>query len=163
MATEQLTAQQLAIPRARTTRRPASLWSDAFRRLRRNRAAVAGGIAVVLITLLAITAPLVAPYDPIKVSTSEALQGPSAAHPFGTDQFGRDMLTRVLYGGQLSLRIGLISVGIASVFGIVLGLMAGYYGGWISAVIMRAVDMLLAFPGHPAGARRRRDPRPELD
>ena len=146
MATDQLTAE-VAAPRARAGHRSASLWSDAFRRLRRNRAALLGGVVVALVALLAVAAPLVAPYDPIKVSASEALQAPSAGHLFGTDQFGRDILTRVLYGGQLSLRIGLISVGIASTFGIVLGLLAGYYAGWLGAVIMRVIDMLLAFPG----------------
>lgn len=147
MATDQLTAEDIVAPPARTARRSASLWSDALHRLRRNRVAILGGIVVAFVTLLAIASPLVAPYDPIKVSTSEALQAPSVGHPFGTDQFGRDILTRVLYGGQISLRIGLIAVGIASTFGVVLGLLAGYYGGWVDAVIMRLIDMLLAFPG----------------
>jgi peptide/nickel transport system permease protein len=147
MATEQLAAGGAVAVRAQTGRRSASLWTDAWRRLRRNRAAVFGGIVVALIALLAVTAPLIAPYDPIKVSASEALRRPSLEHPFGTDQFGRDILTRVLYGGQISLRIGLISVGIASVSGIVLGLLAGFHGGVVGAIIMRLIDMLLAFPG----------------
>ena len=147
MVAEQLRTGRVATPRPGASRRPSSLWSDAFLRLRKNRAALLGGIVVVVVALLAAAAPLVAPFDPIKVSASEALQAPSFAHPFGTDQFGRDVFTRVLYGGQLSLRIGLVSVGIASIFGIALGLLAGYFGGWLSSVIMRLVDMLLAFPG----------------
>ena len=147
MAADQLAAASAVTTPAQPRRSPASLWTDALRRLRRNRAAVGGGIAVVLIALLAILAPVVAPYDPIKVTASEALRPPSPSHPFGTDQFGRDILTRVLYGGQISLRIGLISVGIASLAGIILGLVAGFYGGTVGAVIMRLIDMLLAFPG----------------
>jgi peptide/nickel transport system permease protein len=147
MVAERLSAGQVVTPHPGAARRPASLWSDAFNRLRRNRAAVLGGIVVGLVALLALMAPLVAPFDPIKVNASEALQGPSLSHPFGTDQFGRDIFTRVLYGGQLSLRIGLVSVGIASLFGVSLGLLAGYFGGWVGSIIMRLVDMLLAFPG----------------
>ena len=130
-----------------TRRRSASLWSDASRRLRRNRVAMAGAVVLELVVIVAVAAPLIAPYDPIKIDASEALQEPGGRHLFGTDQFGRDIFSRVLYGGQLSLRIGLISVGIASLAGVVLGLLAGYYGGWISSVIMRLMDMLLAFPG----------------
>src|SRR5918992_765711 len=104
MAADQLTVERPGAPAARVSRRPASLWSDAFRRLCRNRGALVGGVVVALVALLAIAAPLIAPYDPIKVSASEALQPPSAGHLFGTDQFGRDLFTRVLYGGQLSLR-----------------------------------------------------------
>lgn len=144
--TDQRTGRSAVASRAQRERR-SSLWTDALGRLRRNRAAVFGGIVVVLVALLAVASPVIAPYDPIKVSASEALRPPSISHPFGTDQFGRDILTRVLYGGQISLRIGLISVGIASLCGIVLGLLAGYYGGLVSAIIMRLIDMLLAFPG----------------
>lgn len=122
-------------------------WRDAFNRLRRNRAAVTGTLIVLAVALLAVAAPLISPYDPIRTSVSEAHQLPSARHLLGTDQFGRDILSRLLYGGQLSLRIGLVSVGIASGCGIVLGLLAGYLAGWVGTVIMRTMDMLLALPG----------------
>jgi peptide/nickel transport system permease protein len=97
--------------------------------------------------LAALGAPLISPYDPIKASQRTSLEAPSAAHPMGTDRFGRDILSRVLWGGQLSLPVGFVSVLIAAVFGISLGLLAGYHGGRIDAVIMRTVDLMLAFPG----------------
>ena len=145
---QSLAPAEAARPAARKRLRPhRSLWGDAGRRLSRNRAALGAGIFVVVVVLTAIAAPLLAPYDPIKVSPSEALRPPSPQHLFGTDQLGRDIFSRVLHGGQLSLRIGLISVGIASAAGIILGLLAGFYGGWWSAGILRLMDVLLAFPG----------------
>lgn len=128
-------------------RRAGSLWADALRRLRRNRLAMASGGIVSLITLAAILAPLIAPFDPIKVDSSVTLRPPDSEHLFGTDHLGRDVLTRVVYGGQLSLRIGLISVGISLTLGLILGLLAGYYGGWTDMIVMRLMDILLAFPG----------------
>jgi peptide/nickel transport system permease protein len=122
-------------------------WRSAFSRLRRNRAALAGALIVLAVAVLAIAAPLIAPYDPIRVNVSEAHQLPTPQHILGTDQFGRDIFSRLLYGGQLSLRIGLVSVGIASACGVGLGLLAGYLAGWVGTVIMRAMDMLLALPG----------------
>jgi peptide/nickel transport system permease protein len=100
----------------------------------------------VLITLLSILAPLIAPYDPIKVNSSSALQPPSLQYLLGTDHLGRDILSRILYGGQVSLRIGLISVGISLTFGMILGLVAGYYGRTVDMTVMRLIDVLLAFP-----------------
>jgi peptide/nickel transport system permease protein len=144
-----LAAPGVSLPTERRieARRYRSLWADAFTRLARNRVALGAGLFFLLVVLLAVAAPLLAPYDPIKVSPSESLQPPSPRHPFGTDQLGRDILSRVLYGAQLSLRIGLISVGIASVCGIVLGLLAGFHGNWVSGLILRLMDVLLAFPG----------------
>jgi peptide/nickel transport system permease protein len=133
--------------RGREPRRAGSLWWDALRRLRRNRVAVGGGVAVGVVTLLAILAPLIAPYDPIKIDSSNTLRPPNPQQLFGTDHLGRDIFSRVLYGGQLSLRIGLISVGISLVFGLALGLLAGFYGRWLDMVVMRLMDVLLAFPG----------------
>jgi peptide/nickel transport system permease protein len=118
-----------------------------LRRLLKQRAAVAGAIVLLLLALGAIFAPLLTPYDPTRVSPREALQPPSAAHPLGTDHFGRDHLARILYGGSISLRIGLISVSIGASFGIILGALAGYRGGWIDEVISRLIDIKLAFPG----------------
>jgi peptide/nickel transport system permease protein len=127
-------------------RRAGTLWGDALRRLRRDRAAMVGGAIVVLVTLLAMLAPVIAPYDPIKIDSSSALQPPSLQHPLGTDHLGRDILSRILYGGQVSLRIGLISVGISLTFGMILGLVAGYYGRTVDMIVMRLIDVLLAFP-----------------
>jgi peptide/nickel transport system permease protein len=120
---------------------------ETLRRLARNHSALIGGSVLIVIVLLALTAPIVSPYDPIKTNQRLSLEAPSPAHLMGTDRFGRDILSRVVWAGQTSLPIGLISVGIGVLFGVSLGLLAGYYGGWLDAVSMRAVDLLLAFPG----------------
>ena len=119
----------------------------AFRRLLRQPTAVAGGIILLVMTLGAIFAPALTPYDPAKLSPREARQAPSSEHLLGTDNFGRDELTRILYGGRVSLRIGFIAVAIGASIGIVLGAVAGYRGGWIDEVIARVIDVMLAFPG----------------
>jgi ABC-type dipeptide/oligopeptide/nickel transport system permease subunit len=102
-------------------------------------------LAVVM--LASLLAPLLAPYDPIKTSQRTSLEAPSPALLMGTDRFGRDILTRVLWGGRQSLPVGFVSVLIATIIGVALGLIAGYYGGAVDGVIMRVMDMLLAFPG----------------
>jgi ABC-type dipeptide/oligopeptide/nickel transport system permease subunit len=124
-----------------------SLARDAWRRLLRSKSALIGGTVLLAIVLAALLAPLMSPYDPIKTSQRTSLEAPSLAHYMGTDRFGRDVLTRVLWGGRLSLPVGFVSVVIAAVVGVALGLIAGYYGGRLDAVIMRFVDLLLAFPG----------------
>ena len=98
------------------------------------------------ITIAAFAAPLIAPYDPLEQNILSRLEDSSLAHPLGTDMFGRDTLSRILYGTQLSLIIGLTSTGLALVGGVALGILAGYRGGWTDIVIMRFMDMLLAFP-----------------
>jgi peptide/nickel transport system permease protein len=124
-----------------------SLARDALQRLRHSTSALVGGAILVVMILAALLAPALSPYDPIKASQRTSLEAPSAAHPMGTDRFGRDILSRVLWGGRLSLPVGFVSVLIAAVFGVSLGLLAGYYGGRIDALIMRCVDLMLAFPG----------------
>jgi peptide/nickel transport system permease protein len=106
-----------------------------------------GLVILLALSLGALTAPWLAPYDPLAASEAGALAPPSAQHLFGTDDAQRDVLSRVLYGGQISLRVGLIAVGIAATTGSVLGLAAGYFGGWLDGLIMRLMDVLLAFPG----------------
>jgi peptide/nickel transport system permease protein len=120
---------------------------DAWRRLLRSRSALVGGSMLAVIVLSAVLAPLISPYDPIKASQRTSLEAPCLSHPMGTDRFGRDVLSRVLWGGRLALPVGIVSVLIAAVFGVLLGLAAGYYGGPCDTVIMRFVDLLLAFPG----------------
>jgi peptide/nickel transport system permease protein len=120
---------------------------ETLRRLLRNRSALVGGGVLALIVLAALAAPLVSPFDPIKSNQRLSLEAPSLAHLMGTDRFGRDIFSRVVWGGQISLPIGLVSVGIGLLFGVSVGLLAGYYGGWIDAISMRMVDLLLAFPG----------------
>jgi peptide/nickel transport system permease protein len=118
-----------------------------FRQLRRNYAAVAGAIILALEVILAVGAPVFAPYSPIEQDFSVALQGPTHAHLFGTDDVGRDLLSRVIHGARISLSVGLISVGIGSVIGVILGVIAGFYGGIIDTLLLRFMDVLLAFPG----------------
>ncbi len=112
----------------------------------RNRLAVGGGIVVGILVALAVFAPLLAPWDPNKPDTRRILAPPSPSHPLGTDQIGRDVLSRVLYGARVSLAVGFVSVGIATIIGILLGAAAGYHGGLVDAVIMRVVDLMLVFP-----------------
>ena len=117
-----------------------------WRTFKRNRLALCGGVVVGILVALAVLAPLLAPWDPNKPDTRRILAGPSASHWLGTDQLGRDVLSRVLYGARISLAVGFISVGIAAVIGIILGSVAGYHGGFADAVIMRVVDLMLVFP-----------------
>jgi peptide/nickel transport system permease protein len=114
--------------------------------LLRSRSAAFGMALIAVVLLVAITGPALAPYDPLKPAPLDRLQGPSEAHPFGTDSLGRDILSRVIYGARISILIGLISVTISLVPGTLLGLVSGYFGGRIDSLIMRLMDMLLAFP-----------------
>lgn len=117
-----------------------------FRRLARTRTAGIGAGIVGLVILAALLAPLIAPHDPTQQDTRSLLQGPSTAHPLGTDELGRDTLSRAIYGAQVSLQVGVIAVGISLLVGGGLGLLAGYLRGMTDAVIMRVMDGLLAFP-----------------
>jgi peptide/nickel transport system permease protein len=119
----------------------------ALRRVLHSRSALVGGSLLLLVALLVLAAPLLGPYDPIKTNQRLPLDPPSAMHLMGTDRFGRDIFSRVLWAGQTSLPIGLVSVAIGVLVGVTVGLLAGYYGGWVDAVSMRLVDLLLAFPG----------------
>jgi len=112
----------------------------------RNQLALAGGVVVALLVVLAVLAPLLAPRDPNRPDTKHILAAPSRSHWFGTDQLGRDVLSRVLYGARVSLAVGFVSVGIATLIGILLGSGAGYHGGMVDNVIMRLVDLMLVFP-----------------
>lgn len=117
-----------------------------WKELRRNLGALAGIIILIAIVFMAILAPAVSPFDPVALSPVDSSQPPSAQHLMGTDVLGRDIFSRVIYGARISLWLGLVSVGIASVLGLTLGLIAGYFGGWAETVIMRGADMMLAFP-----------------
>jgi peptide/nickel transport system permease protein len=114
--------------------------------MRRSASIGIGATILLVVVLLTVFGPLLSPYDPVAVIPAERLLLPSAQHLFGTDNFGRDVFTRVLYGGRLSLQVGLISIVVASLTGTLLGLIAGYYGRWVDAVIMRLIDAMLAFP-----------------
>ncbi len=109
---------------------------------------IKAGAAIVLIAVVAaILAPWIAPYDPASQLLSMRLEAPSLHHPFGLDELGRDILSRVLAGARISLLVGVTVVGISTLVGVLLGSVAGYFGGWIDEVISRGVDVLLAFPG----------------
>jgi peptide/nickel transport system permease protein len=117
-----------------------------WRALSKNRLALIGGAVVLLLALMAVSAPLVAPHDPHKPDVKRILDPPSGRHWLGTDQVGRDVLSRMLYGARVSLAVGFVSVGIATVIGIALGAAAGYHGGAVDAAVMRLVDLMLVFP-----------------
>jgi peptide/nickel transport system permease protein len=119
----------------------------ALRRLRRHRGAVLGAIILAGLAGVAAMAPWLSPVDPIKTAPREALKGPGAAHVLGTDQYGRDVLSRVLHGARISLVVGLVSVSIALALGVPVGLAAGYRAGRLDALLMRVMDVMLAFPG----------------
>jgi len=127
--------------------RGSSLWRSAWRRLLRNRSAVAGGVLVLLLAAVAIAAPYLAPYDPLAPSLEDRLSAPSALHWLGTDDLGRDILSRIIYGARASLQVGILAVAFALAAGAVLGIVAGYYGGLMDNLIMRVMDVMLAFPG----------------
>lgn len=112
-----------------------------------NFALTAGGVLTVLIVLVAVAAPLLAPYDPSAQETARRLEGPSDTHLLGLDDLGRDVLSRILFGARVSLRVGFSVVFIASAIGVALGAVAGYFGGKIDTLVMRISDVLLAFPG----------------
>ena len=124
-----------------------SQFSRIFKQWRRNRRAVVGAIILLIIIFMAIFAPFVTRYEPQKQNMRNRLQPPSSEHVFGTDQFGRDTYSRVVYGARLSLRVGFLSIALALAVGCTLGLISGYYGGVLDNVIMRLVDVLMALPG----------------
>ncbi|MGJ8620480.1 MAG: ABC transporter permease [Methylophilaceae bacterium] len=111
-----------------------------------NPLAMTGFIIILIMLLLALFAPLIAPYDPDAFDVKAILLGPSWAHWMGTDGLGRDVFSRMLYGGRISLLVGVVAVGISTAIGIVLGALAGYYRGWIDTLIMRLVDIMLSIP-----------------
>lgn len=117
-----------------------------LRQILRNRSAQFGGILLLILVFMSYSASLFTDFDPNKNAPSQALQRPSAEHLMGTDHVGRDTFTRFLYGGQLSLRVGLVGITIGALIGITLGLISGYFGGWLDAFISWFTDVLMAFP-----------------
>ena len=124
----------------------ASLWHDAWLRLKKNRAAVTGGVVLIVMVVLAILTPWIAPYGYEAQNLDLGATPPSAAHWLGTDIFGRDLLTQILFGGRISLAVGFIATAVALVIGVTWGAVAGYVGGRIDSVMMRFVDILYALP-----------------
>jgi peptide/nickel transport system permease protein len=142
---DRVTAASLPAP-AETGAREDNPWARAWRRLKRRKGAMVGLVIVLLFIVLAVFAPLIAPYDPTATSFTQVRKAPSWAHWLGTDEVGRDVLSRVIFGARASLSAGLVSVGIALGAGVPLGLLAGYAGGWTDALLSRIVDAMLAIP-----------------
>ncbi len=117
-----------------------------LRAILRSRSALIGLVMIVVILIVTLFGQLFAPYDPLAQSFEVQLGGPSPAHLFGTDQFGRDIFSRVLYGARAALLAGLVANGIATICGVIIGLVAGFYGGWVDNLLMRVTDVMLAFP-----------------
>jgi peptide/nickel transport system permease protein len=116
------------------------------KRFLKNRVAVAGSVIVIVLFAVSLLAPWLAPHDPNAIDLKSVLAPPSGDHPFGTDPLGRDVLSRMIWGAGISLKVGFVATGIAILIGTILGALAGYYGRWVDAVIMRFVDIMLCFP-----------------
>ena len=117
-----------------------------FKQLVKNKLALMGGIVVVVLFVVSVFAPVLSPYDPDAIHVNEILMPPSRQHILGTDELGRDVLSRMIWGSRISLKVGFVAVGIAILIGVIVGSAAGYYGGWIDSILMRFVDIMLCFP-----------------
>lgn len=124
-----------------------SAMAMSMRRLLKNKSAMIGVAIVLLLAILAIFAPLIIPYGYEEINIIDAFKSPSAQHWFGTDDLGRDIFSRIIYGGRYSLRLGIMTVAVSMSIGVLLGALSGYYGGWVDQVIMRLMDILSAIPG----------------
>jgi peptide/nickel transport system permease protein len=127
--------------------RAVGLWTDALRRMRRSPAALIGGTIIGFFVLVAIFAPFLAPYDPTRGNLAQSYLPPSWEHPFGTNIQGQDVLSRIIFGSRLTLGIAVMSVVFGVTVGSFFGALAGYFRGWVDAVIMRGVDIMLSIPG----------------
>ena len=123
-----------------------TLLSMFIERFMRNPLAIAGSAVILVLFAAAVLAPLVAGYNPNQIDTTNILAPPSTAHFLGTDELGRDVWARMLYGSRISLLVGFVAAGISTVIGVVVGALSGYYGGWIDKLLMRFVDIMLCFP-----------------
>lgn len=135
-----------AVPRAAALEERVRPRRSVARRLFRKRPAQIGGGIIVLLAICAASASVLAPYDPYKLNTVDRLKPPSGHYWLGTDDLGRDQLSRIIYGSRTTLQVGVISVGIAMTVGVLIGVLSGYYGGWADLLIMRWIDIMLAFP-----------------
>lgn len=126
--------------------RPIDLWGLAWRRFRRHRVALVGMVILLVLASGSLLATWISPYSPIKTSLVEMLDRPSPAHPMGTDELGRDLFTRILHGGRVSLAVGFLAVALSVSIGSTVGAIAGFYGGWVDNLLMRLVDFMIALP-----------------
>ncbi|ACM21376.1 peptide ABC transporter, membrane protein [Geotalea daltonii FRC-32] len=128
------------------TRRDSYLRDVVWRRFRGNPLALSGALVVCIMFLISFLAPAITPYQPNTLDAYHVLLPPSTSHWFGTDDLGRDVFSRMVFGARVSLKVGFVAIGIATVIGTVVGLIAGYYGGWVDSLLMRFVDIMLCFP-----------------
>lgn len=135
-----------SLPAETTHDEPRGYWQDTLVRLTRHRLGMFGAVIVILLIVVALVGPYVAPHDPVAIDMADRFAPPNLEHPLGTDDFGRDTLSRIIYGASVSLRVGIIAVGIAATVGSLLGMIAGYGNRILDEVIMRAMDILFAFP-----------------
>ncbi|GGD20061.1 ABC transporter permease [Pontibacillus salipaludis] len=140
------TTPSLQQPANTSIEKPSSPWRDAWRSFAKNKIAIAGLSIVVFFILVALFAPFIMPYDHTKPDLINRLKGPSAEHWLGTDDFGRDILSRIIYGARISLWVGFSCVAGSILVGCTLGIVAGFYGKWVDTIISRIFDILLAFP-----------------
>jgi len=124
-----------------------SPFSEFWRKFKKQKTAIVAGVFICLFIITAIIGPYIVPYDPVQPDYEHILEGPTSKHWFGTDAYGRDIFSRVIVGSRISLAVGLSSVTFGAILGAFLGLISGYYGGWIDNLIMRIADVLFAFPG----------------
>lgn len=120
--------------------------SELWYQFRKNKVALAACLLIVALAGIAVFAPIVSPYDPLEMSGEDMLSAPSVKHWFGTDQFGRDLLSRIFYGARISFRVGIISVSIALAAGTLIGVVAGFLGGWVDLALSKLIEVLFAFP-----------------
>ncbi len=117
-----------------------------FQKAIHNKSVVIGTVMVLIVIFIAVFAPVLSPYDLDAMNMDQALKAPGSEHLLGTDQYGRDMMTRIFYGARISLIVGFVSVFFSMIIGVVIGLIAGYYGGWVDSLIGRIIDVFLSFP-----------------
>ena len=141
-----MTSQALPAPGAAEPEDGAAPWRLTLRRLPRWPAAMIGAAILIFFIALALAAPLISPYDPIATSWAAVRKPPSTAHPFGTDELGRDVLARIIWGSRTSLAAASVAVGMAACVGVPLGLVSGYVGGALDAIVMHLIDAMLAIP-----------------
>ncbi len=123
-----------------------TFWQELFKSLKKDKMALMGGVVIILFILMALFAPLIAPYDPYKVNLNLQFQNPSSTYWIGTDMYGRDVLSRIIYGSRISLLIAFVPTTISMFIGIILGIISGYYGGKTDFIIMTISDIVLSFP-----------------
>src|SRR5215211_786543 len=146
MEAQALTGRQVTLTEA-SNRAHRTWFQETLARLLKNKGASGALIVLVVIAVVVVFAPVITPYDPIAVDTTNTDSPPSWSHPFGTDTIGRDILSRIMLGGRLTVLVGVVAIAIAAGAGLPLGMLSGYYGGWTDRLISRFMDVMLAFPG----------------